>query len=470
MLFNSLQFIVFFIIVTLAYFSIRHQYRWILLLGASCYFYMAFVPIYILILGGTILVDYFIGILLDESRDKWRKLILTISIIVNIGVLVVFKYYNFFLNNIYKIPGTSFLHYFLPALSIILPIGLSFHTFQALSYTIEVYRKRQKAERHFGIYALYVMYYPQLVAGPIERPQNLLPQLRASNSFDFERLKSGLIQMAWGFLKKIVIADRLAMLVDHSYADVFSSNGLTLLVATIFYSFQIYCDFSGYADIAIGASRVMGIDLMANFRTPYLSKSIAEFWKRWHISLSTWFKDYVYIPLGGNKVKVSRWYFNLLIVFILSGFWHGANWTFIIWGLLHGIYLIFAIEKQKWKDKLGLQISLPSLLNKSLDIIITFSLVAFAWIFFRSSNVSSAILVISKIVRFDLNELFISPYNDVEFIFCIFLIIGLMIKEKWFYHINTTNNLRFMAVFLFLIIFSYVFGVFNYNQFIYFQF
>ncbi len=276
MLFNSLQFLVFFIIVTLTYFLLSHKYRWLLLLLASCYFYMAFVPVYILILGGTIIVDYFAGIYLGKAKGKSRKLILIASLVANVGVLLVFKYYNFFLHNLSKVLAAASIDHALPFLSILLPIGLSFHTFQAMSYTIEVYRGNQQPEKHFGIYALYVMYYPQLVAGPIERPQNLLPQLHAQQFYNFERIKAGLMQMTWGFFKKIVIADRLAQVVDYVYTDIAPQNGLTLVLATLFYSFQIFCDFSGYSDIAIGASKVMGINLMTNFRNPYLSKSNLE--------------------------------------------------------------------------------------------------------------------------------------------------------------------------------------------------
>src|SRR5678815_1064118 len=221
-----------------------------------------------------------------------------------------------------------------PFLKIILPIGLSFHTFQAMSYTIEVYRGNQKAERNFGIYALYVMFYPQLVAGPIERPQNLLHQFYENHKFDYERVVNGLKLILWGFFKKLVIADRLALYVGAVYNNPTHHTGLSFIMATIFFAFQIYCDFSGYSDIAIGAAKVMGFKLMTNFNRPYFARSISEFWKRWHISLSTWFKDYLYISLGGNRVSVPRWYFNLFIVFLVSGLWHGANWTYIIWGCL----------------------------------------------------------------------------------------------------------------------------------------
>jgi len=315
MLFNSFEFLVFFIVVTSLYFALAHKYRWMLLLAASCYFYMAFVPVYILILGFTIVIDYFAGIVIENSNHQKKKIWLIISLISNIAVLAVFKYYNFIIDNLTHILSTIGLNNHLPYLSILLPIGLSFHTFQAMSYTIEVYRGNQKAERHFGIYSLYVMFYPQLVAGPIERPQNILHQFYEKNTFDYDRVTDGLKLMLWGLFKKVVIADRLAIFVNKIYDSPTNYEGIPLIIATVFFAFQIYCDFSGYSDMAIGAAKVMGFNLMQNFNRPYFSKSISEFWKRWHISLSSWFKDYLYIPLGGNKTIKWRWYFNLFIVF-----------------------------------------------------------------------------------------------------------------------------------------------------------
>ncbi len=348
MLFNSLQFVLFYIVVTILYFQLRHRGRIWLLLLASSYFYLVFKPIYILILLVTIVVDYFAGIWIAKTEGKKRKWLLILSLISNIGFLAFFKYWNFLNNNLTILLGLMGIHNPLPDYALELPIGLSFHTFQAMSYTIEVYRRNQKPEKDFIIYSLYVMFYPQLVAGPIERPQNLLPQFHTNIKYNFENLKAGLMMMAWGLFKKVVIADRLSVMVDYCYDNPTSFSGLTLLVATIFFAFQIYCDFSGYSDIAIGAARTMGFKLMTNFDAPYLSKSISEFWRRWHISLSTWFKDYLYIPLGGNRVGEMRLYINYLIVFTVSGLWHGAAWTFIIWGFLHGFYLVFAIIRKKY--------------------------------------------------------------------------------------------------------------------------
>lgn len=392
MLFNSLHFLLFFIIVTSLYFALPHNRRWLLLLISSCYFYMAFVPIYIIILGGTIVIDYFAGIFIEKSEGKRRKLFLVASLVANIGVLAVFKYYNFINENL-----SFLLHGFgasnpIPYLSILLPVGLSFHTFQAMSYTIEVYRGHQKAERHFGIYSLYVMFYPQLVAGPIERPQNMLHQFREKYDFDYDRVMSGLRLMAWGLFKKVVIADRLAIAVDTVFNNPEQHNSLSLIIATVFFTFQIFCDFSGYSDMALGAARIMGFKLMTNFDKPYQSKSVHEFWKRWHISLSTWFKDYLYITLGGNRVTVPRWYLNLFIVFLVSGLWHGANWTFVIWGALHGFYLVFGLITQKYRDRFNQVLRIDK--APIISTISTFVLVAFAWIFFRANSVDSAFYIV----------------------------------------------------------------------------
>jgi alginate O-acetyltransferase complex protein AlgI len=392
MLFNSFEFLLFFPIVTLLYFLLPHRFRWILLLLASCMFYMSFIPVYILILLLTIVVDYFAGILIENAQGSQRKFYLAMSLVANIGVLAVFKYYNFFIDNVNALLHTTGTTTTLPLLAIILPIGLSFHTFQAMSYTIEVYRGNFPAERHFGIYSLYVMFYPQLVAGPIERPQNVLPQFHEKKSFSYANAASGLRLMAWGLFKKVVIADRLSYLVNEVYNAPGHFHGLPLLVASIFFSIQIYCDFSGYSDIALGSARVMGFELMKNFDRPYFSKSIGEFWRRWHISLSTWFKDYLYITLGGNRVSIPRGYFNLFFVFLVSGLWHGASWTFIIWGALHGVFQI--VGRLTKNSRAGLAKQLPVLNSPLLNMLTTYVLVTFAWVFFRANTFADALYVI----------------------------------------------------------------------------
>lgn len=469
MLFNSLQFIFFFIVVTLAYYSLPHRGRIWLLLLASCYFYAVFKPIYILILFVTIVVDYFAGIWIENASGIKRKWILVLSLISNIGFLAYFKYYNFFIENLNNTLFRFGSNTHFDLLDILLPIGLSFHTFQAMSYTIEVYRGNQKAEKDFSIYSLYVMFYPQLVAGPIERPQNLLWQFHTNFKYDFENLKAGLMRIAWGMFKKVVIGDRLAMVVDYSYDNPQDHNGLTLLVATIFFTFRIYCDFSGYSDIAIGTARVMGFKLMENFDAPYFSKSINEFWRRWHISLSSWFRDYLYIPLGGNRVGEYRKYFNLFFVFMMSGLWHGAAWTYIIWGALHGIYLVFAQIRDKYFNFSLSKFTNPSI-SKYINLTITFILVMFTWVFFRAKGMSNAKIIFKKIFNFESYDTIATPFHLNEMIFCWFLIIILLLKDRFLRNISTQNTTKFYISFSILLVLCYFFGVFTSNQFIYFQF
>ncbi|RSK39560.1 MBOAT family O-acyltransferase [Hymenobacter perfusus] len=468
MLYNSLQFLVFFIVVTILYFQLPWRGRWMLLLGASCFFYMAFVPEYILILGFTIVIDYFAGLQIERARGFHRKLWLISSLAANISILAVFKYFNFFVSNANAALAFAGMPTSLPFLNMLLPIGLSFHTFQAMSYTIEVYRGSYPAERHFGIYSLYVMFYPQLVAGPIERPQNVLPQFHEQYKFDWELCKSGLLQMAFGLFKKVVIADRLARVVDGAYNDVGTQNSTTLLIATIFYAFQIYCDFSGYSDIGIGAARVMGFDLMKNFDQPYTARSIGEFWRRWHISLSTWFRDYLYIPLGGNRVKYSRRLFNVLLVFLISGLWHGASWAFIIWGGLHGLYQIVA---QLWNRTFPPREAWEKTwIKKTWDVLSTFALVTFAWIFFRAHGAHDAVLVIKKLFIQTAYQAPDLALNVGETLLCVVLIGLLLWKERYYMTLPTAQTWKFATLFSVLLFSCYLLGVFDHSQFIYFQF
>ncbi|HMO60636.1 MAG TPA: MBOAT family O-acyltransferase [Ferruginibacter sp.] len=476
MLFNSIDFLYFFIIVTTAYFALPHRYRWMLILAASCYFYMAFVPVYILILGFTIVVDYFAGIFIEQSEGKKRKMYLVASLIANIGVLAVFKYYNFLNDNL-----TTLLHGVgyknpIPYLNILLPIGLSFHTFQAMSYTIEVYRGKEKAERHFGIYALYVMFYPQLVAGPIERPQNLLHQFHTRHDFDYDRVKAGLKLMLWGFFKKIVVADRLAIYVNYAYDKYDTASGNTLLMATFFFSIQMYCDFSGYSDIAIGSARVMGIKLMTNFKRPMFARTTSEFWQRWHISLSTWFKDYLYFPLGGSRVPIPRWYLNLMIVFLISGLWHGANWTFAVWGAINGLYVVIGIITQKWRAKFNTATGLskfPRLLTV-VDITIVFILVCLVRVFFRAPTIDQAMIILKRIFTFSGSVWFDSPSM---MLYCFGAILLLVVAE-WleefqhnkFLFFNSNNRLVRRLAYTAMVLLILAAGVFDGGQFIYFQF
>ncbi|AWO01174.1 membrane-bound O-acyltransferase family protein [Chitinophaga alhagiae] len=482
MLFNSIAFLIFFPIVTILYFLLPHKFRWLLLLLASCYFYMYFVPVYILILFFTIIIDYIAGICIENAKEpKQRKVYLVISLIANIGVLCFFKYFNFLNDNLSLLLGGLGRQNPIPYLQILLPIGLSFHTFQAMSYTIEIYRGNFKAERHFGIYALYVMFYPQLVAGPIERPQNVLPQFHKVQRFNYANLVSGLKQMAWGMFKKVVIADRLSILVNTVNDDVYAQNGFGLLLAAYFFAFQIYCDFSGYSDIALGAARVMGINLMKNFDRPYVSQSISEFWKRWHISLSTWFRDYLYIPMGGNRTS-SKWkhYWNLFVTFLVSGIWHGANWTYVIWGALHGFYLVFALVTRPFRNRLVQMAGLKkgSWFYRFVNMMVTFHLVLIGWVFFRANTVNEAFYSLREIINFSGYRYSLEGLglNWMEIIVAISSIFGLLILE----YIHSKYNLssvigtkplpiKWLVYCLFIIIIV-LFGEYKGQQFIYFQF
>jgi alginate O-acetyltransferase complex protein AlgI len=397
MLFNSFEFLLFFPVVLVLYYLLPFKYRWLLLLIASYYFYMGWEPAYASLLLLTTTVDYFVANRIQHTADpKARKSLLVLSLIINLGILFYFKYFGFFIENIEHLTGSEIKY-----AEFLLPVGVSFYTFQEMGYVIDVYRGELKAERHFGKFALFVSYFPQLVAGPIERASNLMHQLKENVKINYENFSIGGKKIIWGLFKKVVIADNLSPVVDRIFEIPENYSWYWLLLATYFFAFQIYCDFSGYSDIAIGVARCMGVKLMENFRIPYLSRSIREFWSRWHISLSTWFRDYLYIPLGGNRKGPSRTQINLLFVFIVSGFWHGAAWTFIIWGALHGLYLVIELilaKRHWWKQYSQGKPSVYTVLGSFL----LFNLVCLGWIFFRAENVSDASMIIRNI--FSLHE------------------------------------------------------------------
>lgn len=401
MLFNSVEFLLFFPVVVAIYFALPQRIRWALLLAASYLFYAAWNPIYLVLIFASTFVDYRAAIAMEKAGGRRaRRAWLLVSLCANLGLLFVFKYLTFALESTEHLLTWAGHNVEVVHLDILLPVGISFYTFQTLSYTIEVFRGRQRAVHHFGHFALYVSFFPQLVAGPIERPQRLLPQLTATHTFDYERVVSGLRQVLWGMFKKVVIADRLAIIVDAVYLEPERYPGSVLILATVLFAFQIYCDFSGYSDIAIGTARVLGIDLMKNFNRPYFATSIADFWRRWHISLSTWFRDYVYIPIGGSQGSSSRWLFALVATFGLSGLWHGANWTFLAWGCCHVIF--YLLEKLlQTSDPLPLQseggLPEPSPIRTYLSMAVTFAMVCFAWIFFRANSIGDATYIISHL-------------------------------------------------------------------------
>jgi alginate O-acetyltransferase complex protein AlgI len=393
MLFNSLEFLIFFPLVALAYFAIPHRWRWLLLLGASYYFYMCWKAEYLFLILASTIIDYLAAIGIHRAKSAAaRRLCLLASLGTNLGLLFAFKYFNFFNAQARGLFDSLNIFYDVPAFNVLLPVGISFYTFQTLSYTIDVYRGAKKPERHLGIFALYVAFFPQLVAGPIERSTCLLPQLRLKQTFDPDRVVEGLRLALWGMFKKVVIADRLAIYVDAVYGAPGAHCGAAPALATYFFAFQIYCDFSGYSDIAIGCARILGINLMPNFNRPYFARSIREFWQRWHISLSTWFRDYLYIPLGGSRVGKSRWHANILLVFVISGLWHGANWTFLLWGALHGFYLLFGAWTGPRRERLAQSAGLsrrPGLHN-ALRVLATFHLALLGWVFFRANSIGEA--------------------------------------------------------------------------------
>lgn len=380
MLFNSLDYLFFLPLVVALYYMLPHRLRWLLIFVSSCFFYMAFIPKYILVLFAIIGIDYTAAIWMEKLNRPPRKRLLMVSLFANIGILAFFKYFDFAnqtLIDFFALFGKEFKNY---DLGIILPIGLSFHTFQSMSYTIEVYRGHQKAEKHLGYFANYVLFFPQMVAGPIERYATLGEELRKQQALNYQNLSAGFRLVLLGFVVKMVVADQLAPFVNQVYASPSEFNQLQILAALIFFSFQIYADFFGYSLIAQGSARLLGVHIMDNFKTPYLSASVSEFWRRWHISLSTWFRDYVYIPLGGNKTSIWRWALNTLIVFGISGLWHGANWTFIVWGLLHGVFLL--LEKP---------------FKRYANVFSTFILVSLAWVFFRAPDFQNALQILKGI-------------------------------------------------------------------------
>ncbi|MBQ0101364.1 MAG: MBOAT family protein [Firmicutes bacterium] len=404
MVFNSIAFLIFFPIVLLLYRVIPVKYRWIMLLAASYYFYCSWQADLLYLILFTTVVSYLCSHGIAKTNDpKKKKLYLIIALVASLSVLFFFKYFNFLSENVvnllklFALPVSDF------SLKLILPVGISFYTFQTLSYVIDVYRGNIEAEKHFGYYALYVSYFPQLVAGPIERPENLIPQLKTDNKFNVADSTVGLKMMMVGFFKKIVIADQLSKYVNAVYnnlgTDADCANGFTVVLATVLFAVQIYCDFSGYTDIAIGCARCMGIKLMQNFNDPYSATNIKTFWRRWHISLTSWFTDYVYIPLGGSRCSKARHYLNIMIVFLLSGIWHGAAWTFILWGVVHGLYQIIGDITSKprsamWK-KLNVDEKGPFV--TWLRRILTFCLVCFAWIMFRANSISDLGKLISTL-------------------------------------------------------------------------
>lgn len=479
MLFNSLQFLAFFPIVVGLYFLTPQRSRWFLLLAASYYFYMCWEPMYVLLIVASTLVDYFAAGRMHQALTKRiRRGYLLLSLGSNLGLLFAFKYSGFFVGSLNEFTQLLGIEYALPMLEILLPVGISFYTFQTLSYTIDVYRGAREPVRHLGKFSVYVAFFPQLVAGPIERSTSLLPQFDEEHHLDWERIKSGLVLMLWGFFMKLVIADQAGLFVDPIYAEPTRYSGISLLIATYLFSFQIYCDFAGYSNIAIGAARVLGFRLMRNFDRPYFSESTAEFWRRWHISLSSWFRDYLYIPLGGNRVGRMRWRWIILVVFLTSGLWHGANWTFLVWGALHGAYLVMGSALARWSGSRVSGRSRWGTLRELSRIFITYHLVALSWVFFRAASLRDAAEILHAVpARFLTGvEVPLGAFSALEFAaVCgpIGFLLGIEIwqgkREFAEFLASRPFAVRF-AVYFTLLFGIACLGVFDANEFIYFQF
>lgn len=416
MTFNSSQFLIFFPFVTLLYFIFPQRLRWVWLLVASYYFYMSWNPRYALLIAASTLITYACGRMLARIQRTapaqatlYKRGCLLLGLVSNLGILFFFKYWDFFRENMVQLGGWLQLTITLPSFDILLPVGISFYTFQALGYLIDVYRGEIEAERNVLRYALFVSFFPQLVAGPIERSKNLLTQIHQPHFFKPEQVRDGLLLMLWGFFMKLVIADRLALLVNQVYDDYASLSGSAILLATILFAVQIYCDFNGYSSIAIGAAQVLDFKLMENFRQPYLATSCADFWHRWHISLSSWLRDYVYIPLGGNRCSRRRKYFNIMMTFLASGLWHGAQWHYVLWGLMHGLFQIVGelLKGARHRFLSALHIAPGGRLHTLGSMLLTFVLIDVAWLFFRAPSCTDAFAMLQRLfTHFDLGALF----------------------------------------------------------------
>lgn len=483
MLFNSLEYLVFFSVVVFVYFTMPAKWRWLLLLAASYFFYACWKVEYVLLLAFVTLVDYYAAIKMGQAiTRKRKKRFLILSIVANIGMLAGFKYLGFFTlsaNWLFEAFNAGFE---LSLLRIALPVGISFYVFQSLSYTIDVYRGLIKPEKHLGKFALFVSFFPQLISGPISRATSLMPQINNPKPFNQQQLLSGLKLMLWGFFKKVVIADRLAMFVNYVYDDPAAHKGLTVILATVLFAFQLYCDFSGYTDIARGSARILGYNLRINFNRPFIATSLRDFWNRWHMSLTTWFRDYLLYSLPyvkGNQVKYGMIYRNVIITFLLMGLWHGAAWTFVIFGLFSGVMLVLETNTDKlrvWFYKLT-HINRSATLQNTLGVFFTLSTLMISLSFFRANSIDDCLMMMSNAFDFsNFNETLMNMLKNTELVFGIVLVIGLLIAE----HLHEKYDLikliaskplvirwSLYAGFIFFIL---VFGVLQNQKFLYFQF
>jgi alginate O-acetyltransferase complex protein AlgI len=481
MLFNSIDFAIFLPIVFILYWFVANKnlkLQNFLIIAASYLFYGWWDYRFLSLILFSTIVDYAVGQKLrTEEKQSKRKVLLWTSIVVNLGFLGFFKYYNFFLENFVSAFSLFGMEINSNSLNIILPVGISFYTFQTLSYTIDVYRKKLEPTKDFIAFSAFVCFFPQLVAGPIERARNLLPQFYRKRTFEYQKAVDGMRQILWGLFKKIVIADNCAELANQIFNNSADMNGSTLVLGAIFFTFQIYCDFSGYSDIAIGTSRLFGFDLKQNFAFPYFSRDIAEFWRRWHISLSTWFRDYLYIPLGGSRGGTIMKIRNTFAIFLVSGFWHGANWTLIAWGVLNALYFIPLLLSNNNRNNLNVVAEgkiLPSL-RELIAMLSTFSLTVFAWIFFRAENINHAFSYIGGV--FSSSILSMPEFNGMDNALIILCLIGGFLVIEWlgrndkFALEKVLNNIKLIRVVIYIILITSLFLFATKPQdFIYFQF
>jgi len=476
MIFSSFSFMVFFPVVGGLYYLSPQKVRWLILLLSSYFFYLNLKPVFAVFLIGTTLSTYAAGLFLAKTEQrKTRRLILTLTILVNVGALFFFKYYNFLNGSIYSLLSLAGLRWPLPQLDLLVPIGISFYTFQVVGYITDVYRRDIDAERHLGIFALFVSFFPTILSGPIERAGNMLPQYKSNHPFIYDNAVNGLRLMLWGYFMKLVVADRLGIYVDAVYGNIGNHTGKTLLLATILYTFQLYSDFGGYSLIAIGAAKFMGFTVMENFRRPYLfSRSMSDFWKRNHISLTTWIMDYVYYPLIGTSSKKWIWNIAMLIAFLVSGFWHGVGWNFVIWGFLHGTFVIISSNSQKKRKHFEKRFNLKT--NKAwifLSCVTTYIIVLIPTIFFRASSTQDAFRILQKVLL-PFGSLFIDAPTLAYGCFGLLIVFFKDFRDEFFpekfpVFLNKKVYIRYSA-YLILTILILLVGVFDGGQFIYFQF
>lgn len=486
--FNSIAFLVFFPLIATAFFLVPHRWRWSLLLGASYFFYASWNPKYIVVLLTVTAIGYLGGRLLEnETRITARKFILAMCLVASLGILFFFKYFELSGRVLQAAFEQLRIANVLPGFRLLLPLGISYFTFQTMSYILDVYRGVIKAERHVGIYALFIGFFPHVTAGPIARANQLLPQFHTIHFAEYETVVSGLQRMAWGFFKKLVIADRLALFVNTVYGDPTSFTGTALILATYAFAFQVYCDFSGYADIAIGAARVMGFKLEENFQQPYYAQSIPDFWRRWHITLYNWLRDYLFYPLS-RALKRSKLPANSLLALVLpamltmlaSGLWHGTNWTFLVWGAMHGIFMVISVLLSRSSNFLALPFSLPPQVVNGLRILITFNLVCFAWIFFRANSIADAFYIIQHLfVNLEINSTLFAlmPLGWYDWLIAL---LGILVLEMIHWQQRKNDHLGEVlrqqpawlrwSVYYGLVIVIFMFGKFGAGEFIYARF